>query len=1333
MEAYPAELTSPPVPLVALCGPKELLHPLGDYLRTQHVPRINAVGVEDAHSVASKFGVRKPASSSTAQPSGILKAGWLRKHRNECPAVVAVLVERDAVVGDPSAWAWLVSQLDAVKAGVKNRGARVVVLVVLPPGSADIPEDRMAMLCRQAGTERRCVLTYNPSEGLPALQVLGRVLQEQAAAFYSADAQRRLALHAHRNVSSLDLSLRAAFKLGALAEFRADWGAALRMYSEAYGYVPQLLAVPGATQLQRFAEIRAVAEQVHVKAVSLLLLVLKQPTEAVAQFEMHLRLFRRLPFQAPPGLLASHHAWLSRQYMVMAELLMSCGADLAALKRELQPGQLYLAAAKAAIERRKVAGFISGMHGGKAPAPPGRVEPGLYVGQLLLMPDAPAGAASAAVVAAASAAVAAALLGASPGGALAAVGAGRRMTNEQFELVLEAEECGTEHSRVTVDLLRTAQDVLKSSGQRANKTLQHAMLLLGHELVEGGETEAAERLLTEVAGLYRRERWEGPLASTLLLLRECRQHAHDLASHTQLSLEVSALGDGSLDGEQLAAMATAAVSVLVPEPPLMQLDDDAAADTAGSEKQAQHGVHFTVASPASGWLTVLPLCAGFFDPQRPAAPGSSPPSVRFATALWSNAPIDLPLASAEVHVQDALGSFTAPLLPAEQRGSTAALAAATAGAPDLVLPPAAWQRLSAAIPVRCSGELRATAVVLRFGDTGGGAGGSSSITFQLAELLPGGQQQPAPPASPRARAPATAVSGRQVPNGSVGWLRGGWAASQPPFSATAGFLPGQCCVEVPPQHAPPLLALQASEVLLQGEQAAVTITVVTAGDALEGAVLRGRALHVESQQQLGLVPAAGGPVQGQAEEGREQQGGSADGASLQLGDLGAEQRRQVVLLLDARYRGSVEVAIDLQYTVAARGGEPEAGHCSALLALHVELPWKLSLQLLAPPATHTLLSRPPPAAGQEPSAASSEGDADPLVLLEQQQRRLQMLSVQSGLAPTAASSAAVVGGELGPADGRDLSLLLLRGLPQRLVLPAGQRCTALVQLQSLAACQLDVLGVELEGADGVTVLAASAAADAAFAANSSSCISAGGAASPADTLNKSDVFTAAFSVASGSSVSAELPSLGVLRVRWRRHQRRPPVLATASRGGRRLGSADTKAAVEELGAVSGSDAPSAAAGAAAAAAAATTAPACEVLIPMPVAAFLPPLLSASVLFPPCVAAGQPASLQLLLHNTAPTAQEVAVAVGDPHGFLLAGPKSTVVQLLPHSNSSVTWQVVPYHLGHLHLPEITASAAQLGQHVEVTRGCAMLVVRPTEQQEAVQHDQQATASHNAGLL
>ena len=42
--------------------------------------------------------------------------------------------------------------------------------------------------------------------------------------------------------------------------------------------------------------------------------------------------------------------------------------------------------------------------------------------------------------------------------------------------------------------------LLLCAGRRSNKTLQHAMMLLGHELLEAGDAPAAERLLTAVAG-----------------------------------------------------------------------------------------------------------------------------------------------------------------------------------------------------------------------------------------------------------------------------------------------------------------------------------------------------------------------------------------------------------------------------------------------------------------------------------------------------------------------------------------------------------------------------------------------------------------------------------------------------------------------------------------------------------------------------------------------------------------------------------------------------------------------------------------------------------------
>lgn len=59
---YPPELTSPPVPLVALIGRPDLHLLLGDYLRTQNTPRLMAIGLPDPLQAPAKFGERGGAA-----------------------------------------------------------------------------------------------------------------------------------------------------------------------------------------------------------------------------------------------------------------------------------------------------------------------------------------------------------------------------------------------------------------------------------------------------------------------------------------------------------------------------------------------------------------------------------------------------------------------------------------------------------------------------------------------------------------------------------------------------------------------------------------------------------------------------------------------------------------------------------------------------------------------------------------------------------------------------------------------------------------------------------------------------------------------------------------------------------------------------------------------------------------------------------------------------------------------------------------------------------------------------------------------------------------------
>lgn len=125
---------------------------------------------------------------------------------------------------------------------------------------------------------------------------------------------------------------------------------------------------------------------------------------------------------------------------------------------------------------------------------------------------------------------------------------------------------------------------------------------------------------------------------------------------------------------------------------------------------------------------------------------------------------------------------------------------------------------------------------------------------------------------------------------------------------------------MPPQHVPPLLLVQAPVVLLQGEQASVTVTVSVGRHAIHNAVLTWRAVHAGSQQSLGLVPsgAAAGSLPQQA-----------DGSGrVLLGDLPAGQQQRVMLLLDARFAGAVDIAAEVQVRMVERGTCLQAPSCT---------------------------------------------------------------------------------------------------------------------------------------------------------------------------------------------------------------------------------------------------------------------------------------------------------------------------------------------------------------------------------------------------------------------
>ncbi len=160
-------------------------------------------------------------------------------------------------------------------------------------------------------------------------------------------------------------------------------------------------------------------------------------------------------------------------------------------------------------------------------------------------------------------------------------------------------------------------------------------------------------------GSYRREGWAAPLADALHALRAAATASGDTRTSLLAVLELSTLpASGSI--AQRAALAGPVLTALSAPPALGAagpLRGDALAADAASEKEAARGLHWTVdslTSASSGWLSVLGLAAAFSDTKLMGSDKGAA-HVVLAVALWSCAPVALPLAAVQASIVDAVG------------------------------------------------------------------------------------------------------------------------------------------------------------------------------------------------------------------------------------------------------------------------------------------------------------------------------------------------------------------------------------------------------------------------------------------------------------------------------------------------------------------------------------------------------------------------------------------------------------------------------------------------------------------------------------------------------
>uniref|UniRef100_A0A2C9V1F8 RING-CH-type domain-containing protein n=1 Tax=Manihot esculenta TaxID=3983 RepID=A0A2C9V1F8_MANES len=156
---------------------------------TLALPDITKISLLLSSADKNSLSPLNPSSSLTA---GILKRDRLHKHRTRVPAVVVALFISDHVSGDPKQWLQLCSDLENLKAVLRPKNIKLVVVVV-HSSSDDISEDRIIALRKRAELESKYLVVFNPADSSQleqSLNKLGNTFAELANTYYRDEGRR---------------------------------------------------------------------------------------------------------------------------------------------------------------------------------------------------------------------------------------------------------------------------------------------------------------------------------------------------------------------------------------------------------------------------------------------------------------------------------------------------------------------------------------------------------------------------------------------------------------------------------------------------------------------------------------------------------------------------------------------------------------------------------------------------------------------------------------------------------------------------------------------------------------------------------------------------------------------------------------------------------------------------------------------------------------------------------------------------------------------------------------------------------------------------------------
>ncbi|XP_051113340.1 uncharacterized protein LOC127239296 isoform X2 [Andrographis paniculata] len=319
----------------------------------------------------------------------------------------------------------------------------------------------------------------------------------------------------------MELNVRYCFKVAVYAEFRADWLEALKFYEDAYHALREMVgASTRMPPIQRLVEIKTIAEQLHLK-MSTLSLHGGKVVEAIAWFRQHTANYRKLV--GVPDVSFLHWEWLSRQYLVFAQLLETSSTNTTQVPSntsitadkptewEFHPAYYYQLAASYLKEKNACLEFSLTMSEdlGSSDGIAESVSASTYLGQFCR------------------------LLERDDNYIM------QPLTDDEFVRYILAEGKRFQDSFEIIALLKKSFEAY--TNLKAERTAAYCGFQMAGEYFAVNEFSNAKQIFDNVASLYRREGWVLSLWEVLGYLRECSRAISSAKDFIEYSLEMAAL------------------------------------------------------------------------------------------------------------------------------------------------------------------------------------------------------------------------------------------------------------------------------------------------------------------------------------------------------------------------------------------------------------------------------------------------------------------------------------------------------------------------------------------------------------------------------------------------------------------------------------------------------------------------------------------------------------------------------------------------------------------------------------------------------------------------